>query len=469
MIKPLLLNRQTLVIMASLFLILILGTGCTHQKSNANQLNSSKVLTSKNIAQTEDSECVRSEPMNYEKAQSADDTFSAFMNSLRLAFQKEKKILEKHIQKGIEQVYKKYNKKPVPMKNFSKDVATDKKIINARPIPSETETRFRDELHSWYALREIKEIYGSRSGDSGNEETYLKITRPLTVYADLVKDSENAGQEPMNYRKAQSADDTFRAFMNNVSFAFQEEKNIFEKHIRRGIEQVYKKYDKKPFPMRNFSNDLPTDKKVINAMPVLSETERRFRDELDSWYALREIKEINGSSSGDSGNEETYLKFTRKSFRKCGYDFTIECLHDDPETDKNYVVLELLIRKMIFMDKNTKVWFVKIGDGMQIPRAFINRFSDCNIPVKSISEAKTETYIHPEDEKKVEHIIGVTDPKTGIRGKLISVKILRWIDEKTAEVRYSSYYGPLAASGGKGEVCYVAGKWIFYGKQMWNS
>lgn len=195
----------------------------------------------------------------------------------------------------------------------------------------------------------------------------------------------------------------------------------------------------------------------------------RFRDELHSWYALREINAIFGSSLDGSGNEEEYLKFTRQSIRKCDYDFTLECLHDDSKTDKNYVVLELLIRKMIFRDKSTKVWFVQIKDGMDVPQAFINRFLDCTIPVKSISEAKTDTYIHPEDKKKVEHIIAVTDPKTGTRGKLISVKILRWIDEKTAEVQYSSYYGPLAASGGKGEVRYIAGKWILYEKGGWIS
>lgn len=119
MIKPLLLNRQTLVIMSLLFLILILGTNCAHQKSNINQ------LTSKNIAQTEDSECARSEPMNYEKAQNAEDTFAAFTNKLRSAFQEEKKILEKHIKAGIEQTCEKYDKKPFPMRNFKNDLPTE--------------------------------------------------------------------------------------------------------------------------------------------------------------------------------------------------------------------------------------------------------------------------------------------------------------------------------------------------------
>jgi hypothetical protein len=124
------------------------------------------------------------------------------------------------------------------------------------------------------------------------------------------------------------------------------------------------------------------------------------------------------------------------------------------ETEKDLALREMLFRYAMRGPKGEQVWFIDYGKGEDPPPNFLRRFTDLPDPVRNVSEAEKGS-------------LGVRDPETGKIGYIVHARIIRWIDENTAEVECSAWHNGLAAHCLKGIARFKDGKWTLQIKGGW--
>lgn len=127
------------------------------------------------------------------------------------------------------------------------------------------------------------------------------------------------------------------------------------------------------------------------------------------------------------------------------------------ETEKDLALREMLFRHAMNAPKGQQVWFIDYGNGKDPPPKFLKRFTDLQDPVKSVSEAEKTRFG------------GIRDPETGKKGYIVRARIIRWIDENTAEVEYEARHHGLDARGGKGIAHFEDGKWTLQINAPWRA
>lgn len=136
---------------------------------------------------------------------------------------------------------------------------------------------------------------------------------------------------------------------------------------------------------------------------------------------------------------------------------------------KDLDLMEILFREMISHRPWNKLWFLEIANenrpgadslpplrGYDPSPEFLKRFADLPVVIRPASQAK-------------KNLIGIQDRSTGEDGYVAIVRIVRWIDEGTAEFIYTDYHDSEAASGATGTAHLEAGKWVIEEKNRWLS
>lgn len=129
----------------------------------------------------------------------------------------------------------------------------------------------------------------------------------------------------------------------------------------------------------------------------------------------------------------------------------------DFRQEDEWAVREMLIRTAISFRAWVDVWFIDFGDEKDPPPDFLNRFDDLEVEIKGVSEASVSQTGY------------VKDRRTGRDGYIVRAQIIRWLDQDTAEVEYTDYGSPQAASGTRGIVNREDGKWELRIRGGWES
>ncbi|MBW8016769.1 MAG: hypothetical protein FVQ82_11325 [Planctomycetes bacterium] len=125
--------------------------------------------------------------------------------------------------------------------------------------------------------------------------------------------------------------------------------------------------------------------------------------------------------------------------------------------ESTLAVREAVFKYAISSRTGVEVWYIDYDKGNDPPSEFLDRFSDLHVKVGKASEAVKDKNG------------SVFKTKTGKQGYIVSAKIIKWIDRKTAKVEYNDYHGMEAASGGKGTARYENGKWVIEIWERWES
>ena len=105
-----------------------------------------------------------------------------------------------------------------------------------------------------------------------------------------------------------------------------------------------------------------------------------------------------------------------------------------------------------------KEWFVGCGDGQDISEDLLAKLNGSGIAVfRKASEAVKDAQGF------------ARDLASGSPAWLLRVYIKRWLSDSVAEVQYSQYRDPEAASGSKGTARWVDGHWTFEFLTHWMS
>ena len=123
-----------------------------------------------------------------------------------------------------------------------------------------------------------------------------------------------------------------------------------------------------------------------------------------------------------------------------------------PEAEKGLAVREMLIRLAISRRPWVEVWFIDYGNGdsahMQDPPAsFLKRFSDLQVTIKGVSSMN--------DDK-----VFVRDRETAKDGWRVYARVVRWLDDTTAEVKFGDRQAPESSSRSEGVVREEQGQWV---------
>jgi len=128
----------------------------------------------------------------------------------------------------------------------------------------------------------------------------------------------------------------------------------------------------------------------------------------------------------------------------------------DIEIDACLFVLEWRLTRT----RPDDVVFVAFGrgeDGWIDPStAAMKRLSEIGLNLLPASKARLPKPGEMESDNRYR---GVEDPKTGKRSYIYHASVAKWIDDRTAEVSYGNYGGPLASGGGSVVVEKKGGQW----------
>lgn len=132
-----------------------------------------------------------------------------------------------------------------------------------------------------------------------------------------------------------------------------------------------------------------------------------------------------------------------------------------PESEKDLAVREMLIRYVISRRPWVELWFIDYGDGdsanMQDPPAsFLKRFSDLPVTIKGVSSMN--------DDK-----VFVRDRETGKDGWRVYARVVRWLDDTTAEVKFGDRQAPESSSRSDGVVREELGQWVLVDERTVHS
>ncbi|MCF7956237.1 MAG: hypothetical protein K9M75_10570 [Phycisphaerae bacterium] len=118
-----------------------------------------------------------------------------------------------------------------------------------------------------------------------------------------------------------------------------------------------------------------------------------------------------------------------------------------PGNERDLAIKEMLFRLVMSQNYRTKEWYFDIDENIKHKDKFLERFD--NIPVSIDLESAANRGFEG-------RVIGRTDDFA----QIASVRIIRWIDDFTAEVQCSHYHGPLSGGGDTYKIFYDQGKWL---------
>jgi hypothetical protein len=121
-------------------------------------------------------------------------------------------------------------------------------------------------------------------------------------------------------------------------------------------------------------------------------------------------------------------------------------------------IAEMVFKRFIDSStQSTKVFFLQIGaigQGNVPDTAFMQRFQNYGIPVKSIAASDGQL------------LAGVYDRETQLKGKILTILEIKWIDQDTAVVDAGWYKGGRSAFYARYQVSRRDKQWIIKGRRV---